>query len=445
MYLDKKMGSPEIAEKLDVCGSSVIDWLEMYGVRIRTRSEARRPDGKQLSEEELKRMYVDERMPISAIARKIGAGISTARGWLCKYKIPRRSRSEAALSADFVEPIKEQLERWYVAEGKNISRISEETKIPRRKISSLLGKCGIPKKNLSEAQLPHFVQPTKEQLCQWYSAEKHSAKAIAEKLGVTDTLIYGLLRKYKIPVNNPAKTGYSTKRIQPVSKEQLQELYVGHRKTIEEVGKELGVSKGTAKRWLHQYGIPSRDYSEVLLPAGFVKPTKEQLNEMYVSQRLSTLSIAAKLKISDVTVTSWLKKYNIPIRPAGERRFPAGFVKPAKEQLEILYYGEGLSLDSIGDKFGVSNSVIKRLMHNYKIPIKKGKRKENFVWPTKQQLAQWYFADELTLLQIGRKVGVTSVAVKYWFDKYNMPLEPSDKELGKNALKDLLKTYVGKR
>lgn len=38
----------------------------------------------------------------------------------------------------------------------------------------------------------------------------------------------------------------------------LRELYVDQGKTLEEVGTELGITKGAVSRWLEKFGIPAR-------------------------------------------------------------------------------------------------------------------------------------------------------------------------------------------
>jgi len=38
----------------------------------------------------------------------------------------------------------------------------------------------------------------------------------------------------------------------------LRDLYVNQRMTLEEVGLELGITKGAVSRWLEKFGIPAR-------------------------------------------------------------------------------------------------------------------------------------------------------------------------------------------
>lgn len=38
----------------------------------------------------------------------------------------------------------------------------------------------------------------------------------------------------------------------------LQDLYVDRQMTVEEVGLELGITKGAVSRWLERFGIPAR-------------------------------------------------------------------------------------------------------------------------------------------------------------------------------------------
>lgn len=40
----------------------------------------------------------------------------------------------------------------------------------------------------------------------------------------------------------------------------LRRLYVDRKLTVEEVGRELGLTKGAVSRWLERFGIPTRGH-----------------------------------------------------------------------------------------------------------------------------------------------------------------------------------------
>ena len=67
----------------------------------------------------LERMYIEERMSSNEIAEKLGFYAVTVRRWLKTYEIPVRTISEARLKG-VVKPLKKELERMYVNEEMNL-------------------------------------------------------------------------------------------------------------------------------------------------------------------------------------------------------------------------------------------------------------------------------------------------------------------------------------
>lgn len=98
MYEIQKMPSPAIAKIYGYDPKSIRDLLRKHGIRVRTKSEARRllfniniPKG------ELKEFYLQKRMSSPEIAKKFNCGPSFIRKKLREYNIPIRSLQEALL------------------------------------------------------------------------------------------------------------------------------------------------------------------------------------------------------------------------------------------------------------------------------------------------------------------------------------------------------------
>src|SRR3989344_885507 len=104
----------------------------------------------------------------------------------------------------------------------------------------------------------------------------------------------------------------------------LERLYVTQEKTTYQIGEELGVGAGTVNGWLRGCEIPIRNATEARLPPGVVKPGKEKLEEMYVTQRRTPAQIGKELGVSTGTVNNWLRGCEIPIRSVSEARLPPG-------------------------------------------------------------------------------------------------------------------------
>ena len=52
-----------------------------------------------------------------------------------------------------------------------------------------------------------------------------------------------------------------------------------------------------------------------------LKPNYDQLHEMYVSKRMSTIMIGSEIGVSKVTIGNWLRSYGIPLRTLREASY----------------------------------------------------------------------------------------------------------------------------
>jgi transposase-like protein len=268
------------------------------------------------------------------------------------------------------EPIENYLKREYSGNRRSTVQIGKKLGVSNVGISRWMRKYNLPIRSLSESHLlKGFTKPTKEELNKLYNEERKSTIQIGRKLGITDNTIRRWMRKYNLPIRRTLKNELPKGFTKP-TKEELNRLYHDERKSLKEIGKELGgVSTTFVSNLMERYRIDRRDSSESRLPKDFIKPTKEELNRLYHNEGKSTVEIGKKLGITDSTISRWMRKYNLPIRSASKSRLP-GFVKPTKEELNRLYYDEGKSTDKIGKNLGVSSSTIISWMKKYDIPIR---------------------------------------------------------------------------
>ena len=102
MYCRQKMSTPMIAKEYNVTVPTVTKWMEKYGIDRRTKKVAalNRRDKPRFTEEELVRMYWEEGMSMSNIAKKHNTTHSTVTRWMKKYGITRRGRGQRAKPVD---------------------------------------------------------------------------------------------------------------------------------------------------------------------------------------------------------------------------------------------------------------------------------------------------------------------------------------------------------
>lgn len=118
----------------------------------------------------------------------------------------------------------------------------------------------------------------------------------------------------------------------------LEDLYWNKGLTLQQVGKQLGFSKGTIKTWMNKLGIPKRDcrFKKGSIPwikgkthskevreklsklNSKKRPPKKELEVKYKIEKLSLSEIANIYGVSDTTVLNWLVHYDIPRRPISE-------------------------------------------------------------------------------------------------------------------------------
>ena len=102
-----------------------------------------------------------------------------------------------------------------------------------------------------------------------------------------------------------------------LDRDTLYRLYVTEQKTGKEIAALAGVNSAeTIYNWLRKCEIQRRNIEQAQRA---VRPSKEQLHELYTVQRMSVDSIAKALKSSESSVSKLLDRYGIPKRSKTER------------------------------------------------------------------------------------------------------------------------------
>jgi len=147
---------------------------------------------------------------------------------------------------------------------------------------------------------------TKEELKRLYCDEKLSANKIASQYSCVPTTIRVRLRKEGIKIR--------PNKIVNISKEILKRMYIDEKKGTYEIGRILKLDSTTVKCHLKKFNIRVRSKSEALLLLKNINITKEELKDLYLDKRLSTVKIGEMFKCNNGVVANRLKKYEIPIR-----------------------------------------------------------------------------------------------------------------------------------
>ncbi|MEK6920595.1 MAG: hypothetical protein AABX82_01825, partial [Nanoarchaeota archaeon] len=224
-------------------------------------------------------------------------------------------------------------------------------------------------------------------------------------------------RKFRVELGgtNPTKT---RKEIEEGLGEPLKGYlireYHGNYRSSKDIAEELGTNQFNVLKWMKKEGIKVRTVSEARLPSGLKIPSKEQLENLYVNQKKSTIEIAKEYEVSNWTVSKWLKDAEIVIRDNSERHIKFAGRMPSEEELRIDYLDNWMNQNELGRKYSVPSSTIRNWLEEFNIPVRNSaevKRPRGFAPPSKGQLEKWYIEEEKTAKEIAQDLGVSNSLV----------------------------------
>lgn len=156
---------------------------------------------------------------------------------------------------------------------------------------------------------------------------------------------------------------YSDKR---PTKEWLENVYLTQKKNCYEIANLLECSQKSVFNWLEEYDIPKRSNFDVHM-VGKTKPTKEEMNQLYVSEFKSMVEVARVCKVHPCTIRCWLDEYKIPVRNVSTFKL-GGKQRPSKNLLSKLYVDSQVSVKEIVAVLGIGQSTVYRCLVGYEIP-----------------------------------------------------------------------------
>ena len=201
--------------------------------------------------------------------------------------------------------------------------------------------------------------PPKTELCSLYIDQKLTQKDISDKYHVSKATVCRWFKQYGIDVN------YDFRTKEPLSKENLLDLYVNQGLSTEEISKKCGVHRVTVAKWLKTSGIPRVDVTK---PKDI--PPKETLENLYLAQFKTLDEIGSLYNVNRNLVSKWLSGYDIKIRLFGIK-----IEMPTKEILERLYIKENLTIEKIATFYQTNSSVVRRWLVNCQIDTRSNQRK----------------------------------------------------------------------
>ena len=148
----------------------------------------------------------------------------------------------------------------------------------------------------------------------------------------------------------------------------VRELYESQKLSISEIAERLNCSPSTLRRNIHRWGIKLRSRSEAARikrakdPDRLVHIPEEELKYLYKELEFSPAEIAEKYGCSKGVVFNRLHQYGIALPPPGRAR-----VEISKQELEELYIGQKLSLRQIAERYCCNHSTIRNKLDEYRL------------------------------------------------------------------------------
>lgn len=159
LYIEKKLSSPEIARIYKHNHATVRSRLREYGIKIRTLSEANKIRYNiNISEKELKKLYSEREISSPEIAKIYHCAPGTIRNLLKKYGIRVRTKSEARRLFYDINISKKELKKLYLEKKISSPEIAKRFKCSPALIRDRLKEYKISIRSLQEA-LPLSNKP----------------------------------------------------------------------------------------------------------------------------------------------------------------------------------------------------------------------------------------------------------------------------------------------
>ncbi len=134
--------------------------------------------------------------------------------------------------------------------------------------------------------------------------------------------------------------------------------YQVNKMSYRQLVKKYGTNITAISKFLNRHNINIRGNSDGKL--GFnILDYKEDIIRMYNIEKIAAVTIAEKYGVGCGTITSYLKKWNVPMRNLAER--VSGFcLDDFKEEVLDMYLNEKMTKKAIAEHFNLNPITIRR-------------------------------------------------------------------------------------
>ncbi len=242
-------------------------------------------------DEELRRLYVDKRLTVKAIAELFDVSRQRIHQ---RLKVGNIKRSKKSID-------RAKLEKLYI-----------EARLPARQIGKKLGlstsfiRSELIRHKITLHSLKRFSFD-RDSLYELYVTNGLLMREIAKKLGCSESTVGHELIRHGIKERHPT----AARRPPRFTREHLITLYKDKRLKPGQIAENAGCDQATVRYWLNKYGIATK-------PGRFLLCTEEAIRRYYIDEVKTVKEIATILEVCTSAVYYALERYGIPLRPRGE-------------------------------------------------------------------------------------------------------------------------------
>jgi transposase-like protein len=142
LYQEERLAQSEIAKEFGCSSATVSCWMEQYGIEARDGSGYHGDEYPWRHEETLRKMYVKREKSTTEIADELGCGNKTVSQWLQKHDIETRDRG-GQYRNDYLWRDEETLREMYIEKEMSTRGIADELGCGSRTVSDWLNKHNI--------------------------------------------------------------------------------------------------------------------------------------------------------------------------------------------------------------------------------------------------------------------------------------------------------------
>jgi len=459
-YLRRGLSAHALAAEQGCSAQKVRDDLRRHGLTLRPQGQTT-PGLDALGDDDLRRLYVEERLSFAEIAERAGCSTGAVGKRLRRAGVTARPRGGRARPLDESD-VADRLRDLYVEQGLSVAEVARHVGHSRDWVVTRLDRLGLPRPGWQKK--PRRALPAARLRRLWVD-ERRSVPEVAEQFGVPADWVRAELARHGISRPRRPPPGLT-----PLTTKVLEDLYVHQGLSATEIAHRVGGSPTRVVEALERAGIPRRPRGQ---RPDLPELSRDLLVELYVDQGLSCRAIAARVGGSDQRVLDALHRQAIPVRPRGqsapppavsarklralyvdERRseaeiaalydtnawqvrqrlqalgirrpvsppHPPPLPRPPREVLEDLYVTQGLDSETIARRFRTSAPVVRAWLRQTGIPVAPRTTRATRTDLPATRLEELYVGQGMTITEVADTLDVSHHVVRRALHDHGIPV-----------------------